>query len=241
MDCPQYGEFEEFIDIAVMKLHDSRFEKNITLHQRRMMCEEAVELLEKYSIDNIQYNIRVLVKYPDLLKRFLHIKDVALDKSDISPMLSRCVEQSLMESCVILIKFIKEKYPEYSFDLKLTPGPYKLNEQVYEYCKANGYNDPYYDGKMKEYTCQDMIDKGQTKYTGYRDAYHLLLYGGKRKQEIIEWIDRFCYFCKKKPKVDCVVEAACDYYGIDRIGDNSPKEVSDILDEIRKCVNDDIA
>ena len=204
-----------WFDVIHEYLHKARFEKE-NKKDREQWALKAVKICEEHHIGDIYYVIRILVKWPKLLKRYLAIC-TSLKKDDLSAMLGRCVEQSLLESAQLLIGFTQQKNDYLQVELMLLPGRYNINKEIYNICQKEGYNDPHYDAMLKykqiSYDVKTIIQiDSDGNYVGYRHAYHLLLYGGKRKIELIQWLEKYC-FHNKIFTPDCTFDAAKDWLG----------------------------
>jgi len=219
---------DHVVDNIVSLLADCRFKKNRT----RSKAEQAIQLIEKWHYGEIYIIQRGLVVYPDLLDRYLKIcKELPSD--DFSSMISRCIENSTDDwaepSLDLLLNFYKtypEKIclspsdyrrlgnpdiPELRNPLLLT-SKYSIGVWLYDKCKVLGLSDPYLDakkeGKTIPYTHPGpyLMEKNGIGYGGYRHAYHLLMYGGSRRVELItRW---------KEWETDCTFEAACDFFNL---------------------------
>jgi hypothetical protein len=103
---------------------------------------------------------------------------------------------------------------------------YSINPFLYDFAKRHGVRDRYYDAFLNqsklEYEYPDIVTKERTsQYTGYRDAYHLLLYGSANHLQslIVRW-DLW--------GDDCTTDAARDFFEL-------PKECS--IDVVKCRVN----
>lgn len=185
-------------------LDQCRFERDRT----REKAEQAVRIIEDLRPDKkhrFYLGERGLVYFPDLLERFLKIRQ-EIDLDDYESMVARCIEFKEneehwhQESLTILLKYL---HP--GATLRLLPGRYQINRGLYEQAKEKGVRDLYYEGSAEPYTLKspEEMDR-EYLYGGYRAAYHLLLYGGSRRKELLNWWKIVHY--------DCTYDAACDYY-----------------------------
>lgn len=186
-------------------LDQSRFERTRT----REAVEQAIQIIEDLQPDK-KYRFylgqRGLVHFPDLLERFLRVRQ-EIDLDDYESMVARCIEfkegedlSLKQQSLTILLKYY---HP--GATLRLLPGRYQIRQELYEQAKERGVRDLYYEGSTEPYTLKspEEMDR-EYLYGGYRVAYHLLLYGGSRKKELVSWWKIAGY--------DCTYDAACDYY-----------------------------
>lgn len=199
----------EQLEEAWNLIQQCRFAKD----RSRDKVERAILLLETIPLDK-QYSFylgqRGLVVFPDLLSRFLQLRPV-LELDDYESMLARCIEYHHDEeskeddwhhqSLMILLA-----YPHDGATLQLLPGRYHINENLYERAKSAGIRDLYYEGILTDprfiKSPEDREVAGQ--YGGYRAAYYLLLYGGSRRRELVDWWKKWQY--------DCTYDAACHFY-----------------------------
>jgi len=214
---------DEDVDRMFLLLSECRFKRDRT----RQKASLAIEIAETNQIGCIYLQHRGLVVYPDLLARYLKIC-IKLYSDDFSSMISRCIENSTEDwaepSLDLLLDFYK-MYPDRvccmnvnepdNMEMKnpqLLIGKYHIGSRLYKKCKRIGLSDRYLDAKKKgqliEYTHPGpyLIERNYGLYGGYRHAYHLLMYGGCRREELItrwqEW------------GTDCTFEAACDFFNL---------------------------
>ena len=194
------------LDDVCRLLHECRFSPR----RSRDKAEKAIKLIE--STGELQKRCfylhqRGLVVFPDLLERYLRFfPKFKLD--DYEAMVARCIEYKQddsddwhRQSLEILLQ-----YPHEGAVLRLLQGKYRIDRDLYEKAAAAGVRDPCYEGSTEPYTLkspEQMEEEGM--YGGYRQAYHLILYGGPRRSELVDdW---------KRYGPDCTYEAACDYFG----------------------------
>lgn len=170
------------------------FRKNMT----REDAERAIKLIEEHSLGDFGHLIHGLVRFPDLLERFLQIQRQTgslISEEDLASMIARCIEHSPKEtygsdSLGHLLTF----KGCLSVEIKLLPGKYDIDEKLYELAKSQNVHDSYYDAIMNceslVYCHSDVVTKEKSgKYTGFRDSYHCLLYGGPKHLQalIVRW------------------------------------------------------
>ncbi|CAH6420694.1 Hypothetical protein HVR_LOCUS1257 [uncultured virus] len=189
-------------------------------------AELAVGIIRKFKLTGFDLYQRGLVHYPNLLRDFLQIqrkKGSIISDNDLASMFARCIEAE--NSCSKQSTTCSNQWNEQSMDIileyhgtrdleiKLLPRKYIINYDLYEKAKSHGVVDKYYDAVMNgetiPYTHLDIVAKENTKvYTGFRDAYHILLYGGNAHLQslIVRW-DLW--------GDDCTTDAARDFFGLD--------------------------
>lgn len=206
-------EVENAMDKAITAFYVLTSRKNRT----REKAEEGVILVEKFKLSNFQHYIHGLVHFPDLLKRFLRVqkeKDAIIRDENLACMFSRCIEHRFEETFAQeSIKHLLEFKGDKKLEIKLLPKKYSIDTTLYYYIHDNGVMDSYYDATEKceqlEYQHKDVIMKEKEDgYTGFRDAYHCLLYGGPKHLQalIIRW-DMW--------GDDCTADAARELYGLE--------------------------
>lgn len=183
--------------------------------RKRFLAEKAIELVEKHKITKVLHFGRGLVYFPDLLERFLNVQKemkAEIHQDDLACMFARCIEHKpedthARQSIKHLIAFKGDQ----SIEIKLLPGRYPIDNELYELIRWENVQDSYYDATMEltsyVYTHQDIVKKEDSGlYTGFRDAYHALLYGGAEHLQalIVRW-DLF-------GDEDCTVEAAREFF-----------------------------
>ena len=221
------------------------FKPNATYNDYR----ESIELLKKHpglileSDESIRY-FRFYVRFPEILSEFLGIDgcscnqkilNFTLSVEDLSAMIARTIEHGWISSLNMLLKYIKTHHVyEYTqIELKLLPGKYKIDQNAYELAKANGICDIYYDqceNKRAIYHHTNTYDKEKSGvYSGYRDAYHSLLYGNI--EHLRGLLRRWNEWSK-----DCTFDAANDYFGLndDKTSEHSlvEEKIWQLIDEI---------
>jgi hypothetical protein len=165
---------------------------------KRENLEEAIKLMEENLLTDFGHYCRGLVYFPDLLERYLKLhkeKGALISEDDIGCMIARCIEHSdedtyAEESLKHLLNF----KGDLSIEIKLLPGKYHIDDKLYQLVKSHNVQDSYYDAiintKFYTYSHPDVVAKERTgQYTGYRDAYHCLLYGEKEHLQalIVRW------------------------------------------------------
>lgn len=165
----------------------------------RDKAQLAVDLLEKDNKHTPLY-VRGLVSYPDLLYRYLSFAKI--DKDDFCSAVCRCIEKGHRDSLEILANL------PFRPSLLLLP---KIDEQLYIRAKELGFFDPYRDDPTKKYIEPSLCDlERESRYVGYRQAFHLLMYGKDRKIELLDWWKRSCTLDD-----DCTVDAAREFFSIE--------------------------
>ena len=199
-------EWELTLDNALSLLHDCRFKPK----RSREKAEKALELLEiikDYLNGSLHSAPRGLISFPDLLERYLKIAPI--DEEDLKSMFCRCIEQRAGEkkeekSLEILLDFYREKHIS-QLDILLLPGKYSIDLELYQKCKQNGIRDIYFVYISDNYHHNLDIMESDL-YFGYRNAYHGLLYAGKKCQVLLNNWDSWT--------ADCSTEAAFDFFEI---------------------------
>lgn len=188
---------EKAYDKSSQLLSKCLFRNNRT----RENAENAIQLIEQHSLSNFGHLTHGLVCFPDLLERFLKSQrqNVAvIADEDLAAMVSRCIEHQPTdtygaESLNHLLQF-KEATGLLALEIKLLPGKYQIDNELYTLANSHNIHDSYYDATMEcqpfVYTHPDVVIKEQSgKYTGFRDAYHCLLYGDSPHLQalIVRW------------------------------------------------------
>lgn len=224
---------EEEIRERIFELFDTTGAPNIHHDiSKRNYLEEAINLIEEYSMTDFDYLCRGLVYFPDLLERYLKVhkqNKVLVSEDDIGCMISRCIEHPndidvtyATESMKYLLDF-KGKLP---LEIKLLPGKYHIDESLYELAKSHNVHDSYYDRASDDepytYSHLDVVAKERKGiYTGFRDAYHCLIYG--ERQHLQALIVRWDLWGD-----DCTADAAREYFNLNK---SSP------IEAIMACIN----
>jgi len=173
---------------------------------QREAAEMAIDLIEKTNKSNLTsfgHYCRGLVYFPDILERYLRIhreKGLVISEDDIGCMIARCIEHPIYyvidanESLKHLLNFKEESYGEKLLEIKLLPKKYNIDDELYKLVKVHNIHDTYYDNVIENipfvYHHLDVVAKERAGlYTGFRDAYHCLLYGGKDHLQalIVRW------------------------------------------------------
>lgn len=151
----------------------------------RLQLEQAVELIEDYKLTGFVHFIHGLVHFPDLLERFLNVQKnigTIIQDHDLACMFARCIEHRpedtfANDSIKHLLNFKGDK----SIEMKLLPGKYHIDTELYDIISKENVHDSYYDATQSYqyfvYTHKDIVAQEKDRYTGFRDAYHCLLYG----------------------------------------------------------------
>lgn len=195
----------------------------------REKAERAIELIEQYNLTNLNHYIICIVHFPDLLERLLavYIKmGVDIHNDILARMFARCIEhrpeEDLSSSMAHLLSFSDGRHIE----IKLLPGKYTIDKELYEVAKKCNVGDSYYDATEDNepfvYTHLDIVAKEKSgHYTGFRDAYHCLLYGDCDKLQAL--IVRWDIWGE-----DCTTDAAREFFSLDA---DCP------IDIVIECVN----
>ena len=163
--------------------------RNTTYQEAR----EAVTIIQKYRLTEFYLSCRVFVYFPDLLKEFLDVQKkegglIAYD--DLGAMFCRCIEQQMPES----MRYLNDYKGDLELEIKLLPGKYTIDDALYQTAKEHLVRDTYYDNTLNNtpytYSHLDLVAKERSgSYVGFRDAYHILLYGGLNHLQslIVRW------------------------------------------------------
>lgn len=211
---------EHLIDNLEDALHNIRFSKKRTLKD----AQDALVAMKQLGMYN-RYFMRGLVVFPDLLKECLQgclDTEKYIEWDDFQSMICRCIEapedsEWSVLSCQYLLDYLSrlptaQQNLLRNHNLLLMAERYEMNEDLLEKCRTAGLQDPYFSEATRptKYAEPSLWDlDNQSRYAGYRHAYHLLLYGGERKKELLEWWTRVL-----RGSLDCSFEAACDFYGV---------------------------
>lgn len=189
---------------------------------------EAIEIIHENGLTGFGHLCRSFVYYPYALYLYLQVhqtQQILIDEEDLGAMIARCIEYSPSKETSDkvtsgernFVSFAQESLQhlfDYKSDremeIKLLPKRYTINQVLYNFAKENKVKDRYYDASLNQsslkYEYPDIVAKERsTQYTGYRDAYHLLLYGtSSHLQSLIVrwdlWGD------------DCTADAARDFF-----------------------------
>lgn len=175
-------------------------------------AERAMEIIRANKLTGFYLIRRGLVHFPHLLRDFLQIhqeKNVSISEDDMASMFARCIELHIEESLDILLNYHGNK----ELEIKLLPGKYMISDKLYDKAKNHGIKDKYYDaaieGENIPYTHLDVVAKERSHlYTGFRDAYHILLYG--EQQHLQSLIVRWDLWGD-----DCTADAAREFFKLD--------------------------
>lgn len=185
-------------------------------------AEKAIILIERYRLTSVYLNCRVLVHFPHLLKRYLTMLGSTRDKiaeDDLCSMFARCIEQSLKVSLKHLLAYSQGT----RLEIKLLLGKYTINESLYKLAKKHNVKDSYFDASLLEkrlpYEHLNVEKKDESgSYSGFRDAYHILIYGGRTHLfNLISWWNKY--------GDDYTTDAAREYLNIHHSKNKSPVSV----------------
>lgn len=192
------GDDNSAYDDAHKLLLDCLHREKRSNEQHYEKAERAMKFISKYSLTDFGNYCRGLVYFPKLLQKFLQIhreKGALIADDDLGSMFCRCIEHQpedtfMKESLEHLIEFKGDR----KLEIKLLPGKYSIDQELYDFVKNHDVQDRYYDAAMNaesiKYEHIDVVAKEIAKsYTGFRDAYHALLYGGKEHLQslIVRW------------------------------------------------------
>lgn len=181
------------------------FRKNMT----REDAEHVIKLVEEHSLGNFDNLIHGFVCFPDILDRFLQVQRKTgslISEDDLASMIARCIEHSPSETYGLeSLKYLLTFKGDLTVEIKLLPGKYNIDNELYELAKSHNVHDSYYDAYTSHgdvrlqtvinceslvYVHSDVVTKEKSgKYTGFRDAYHALLYGDNEHLQalILRW------------------------------------------------------
>lgn len=190
-------------------------------------AEAAIEIIEVHSLTDCYQCVQGLFYFPDLFVRFLDVHrrvGIMIPDDDLGSMIAQCIELELLESLMQLLNF-KGSLP---LEIKLLAKKYVIDEELYALAKEHHVCDSYYDAVTEArpwiYSHLDVVErmKQATRYAGFRDAYHCLLYGtaGHLQALIVRW-DIW--------GEDCSTDAAREFFNLD-----SEAPVSSVVDLINK-------
>lgn len=187
-------------------------------------AERALGLIRQHKMTGFDFYCRGLVHFPPLLKEFLEIQREAgglISSDDLGSMFCRCIEHQPEDSFgQESIQHLIEFKGDLKLEIKLLPGKYSIDNVLYGVAEAHDVHDTYYKrcgmnginpiSSLAPFTYvhPDVVSKGRTNvYTGFRDAYHILLYGGvEHLQSLIVrwdlWGD------------DCTADAAREFFNL---------------------------
>lgn len=180
-------------------------------------AERAVHIILLHKLTDINLYCRGLVHFPDLLKKYLEA-GALISTNDLVSMFCRCIEHDNLgtwayESIHQLIEYKGDS----EIEIKLLPGKYTIDTQLYSIARSHGVHDTHYDNSLSsEYLHQDVVAKELTGlYTGFREAYHILLYAGVNHLQslIVRW-DLW--------GDDCTADAARQFFNL---SENCPIDV----------------
>lgn len=218
---------DEIFNQVVTLLIDCRYADK----RSRKKAERAINLWEKADLGSIYLAPRGLIYYPDLLEKYLtglinrkvtRTETNLLYSDDLASMICRCIEDvelTLTDSLNLLLNYYQQQMKGQPINLKLLPGKYNLNYELYFQSREIGIRDEYLDSRLEgrakpylELSPQKLKEESLKKLTndsnkvfGYRESYHRLIYT-KDRQCLTDWWREHGY--------DCTAEAACDYFGV---------------------------
>ena len=184
----------------------------------------------RYKLVDLDLYCRAFVYFPDLLKEFLDIQREAgsfLNDDDLGSMFCRCIENKRSQTplnsinreigtvwsgswAYRSIQHLIEFKGCRQLEIKLLPGKYDIDPVLYDIARSHGIRDSYYDASLNKmhlaYKHQSVVSKEMSGfYTGFRDAYHVLLYGGV--EDLQSLIMRWNLWGD-----DCTADAARDFF-----------------------------
>lgn len=181
----------------------------------RPQLERAVELIEDYKLTNFTHFVHGLVHFPDLLERFLTVqknKGAIIEDNDLACMFARCIEHHSGDTFAHeSIKHLLDFKGDREIEMKLLPGKYPIDSELYDMIRKEKVRDSYYDATQQcqyfVYAHKDIVTQEKERYTGFRDSYHSLLYGETEHLQalIVRW-DLW--------GDDCTADAAREFFGL---------------------------
>lgn len=120
---------------------------------------------------------------------------------------------SAYKSIEYLIEYIVKYKEGIKIEIKLLPVKYNIDSELYNILKLNGISDSYYDATINlqyyKYNYPDIVSqKKKDSYTGFRDSYHILIYGNEiHLQSLIVYWDIW--------GDDDTADAVRDYFNLD--------------------------
>jgi hypothetical protein len=149
---------------------------------QREVAEEALELIRDAKLASVDYGIRGLVFFPDLLGRYLREERTRLSSEDWTAMLERCLEAPearwARPSFSLLLAAYLER-PQICGEGRKWPRVLyreRVDEEMLRELRAAGLMDPYLDDPRRPYSPSVAWEalEGEDEY---RTAYHFLLHG----------------------------------------------------------------
>jgi len=188
-----------------------------TFHQNYNNAKQALLLIKNQkNISKISAVCVNFVFFPSLLEEYIDIInniDSSIDIHNLSNMLCICIESNDSFALVSLQILIKYK-GDLVLEIKLLPGYKNINHDLYNYVKKYNIRDIHYDSVQgnlsinKNYIHGDIITQKRSNLNiGFRDVYHLLLYGNINDlQSLIVYWDIW--------GEDDTAKFACDFYNL---------------------------
>lgn len=160
-------------------------------------ADYALSLIKQYKFVNIDLYCQGFVYFPVLLKEYIDFQQELggyISIYDLESMFCRCIE-SFESFAPDSIQYLIELKGEMELEIKLLPEVYHINKELYECALAHGVRDSHYNnisnlGIPGEYLHPDIVFQYQNKpHTGFRDAYHILMYGNAKHLQslIVNW------------------------------------------------------
>lgn len=187
-------------------------------------AEAAMELIDEHSLTGFYHICHGLVYFPSLLQRFLDVhrrQEEPVADDDLASMISRCIEyraddvlrSRVEDSLGHLLSFKEHIMGSKILEIKLLPGKYTIDDELYRSAISCGVRDSYYDAVIScvklPYEHADVVASEKAgRYCGFRDAYHSLLYGDREHLQalIVRW-DLW--------GDDCTGDAAREFFKLD--------------------------
>lgn len=155
----------------------------------------AIDIIKTCGLHKFDYYCLGLVYYPDLLEEYLEYQEL-ITEEDLISMFCVCIEHNPDDKFMRASLECLIKYVTHPLEIKLLPGKYTIDNELYSFIKEHGVQDSYYDAVMNaasiKYNHPDIItlDKNEPySYTRFRDAYHALIYGDSLHLQalIVKW------------------------------------------------------
>lgn len=148
-----------------------------------ILAENAMNIIKQHQLTGFDHHSWKLIYFPDLLYDFLSIhtcRGSLISINALSCMISMCIEYTGLfvksdasQSLISLINFKGDM----TLEIKLLPGKYPIDPELYSIAKHHGISDVYYDQTTTYMLPYSLIIHRSNEISDFRDAYHILLYG----------------------------------------------------------------